>query len=264
MATEIVGVTNLKGGVGKTTVTQNLAVALASEGCRVLVVDMDPQANLSEGFGMSGWESSYKNHYVYHVLSGEKRIHEVTICREGVDIVPSRLDLAIDQVSLEHLPGRDLLLQKALKKLIDGGGIEYDWVFIDSPPQMGLLSQNVLAASQSLLVPVESEYYSLYGMGLLETTVGRFRDFLSPDLAIKAIVLTRHDPRKQLHQQVEAQLREVYPNTLYDTYVRENVAISEASSQGQSVLSHDPKCNGSQDYLSLAREWIGRHGKKAA
>ena len=255
---KIFGVVNLKGGVCKTSLTQNLAVALAVKGKKVLVIDSDPQANLSAGFGLasSGTDNSP---YVFQVLSGEKKICEVSVNCEGVDVVPSRLDLSVAQISLEHLPGRDLLLKRALQKCKESG-TKYDLVLLDSPPQLGLLAQNVLAASDGLIVPVESEFYSLMGMGLLEQTVARFRDFLTPDLAIRAVILTRHDPRKQMHQQVEEQLSSAYPNTVFKTHIRENIAISEASSQGKSVLTYDPKCNGAQDYIFLADEWCKQIG----
>ncbi len=249
---KIVGFCNLKGGVGKTTACQNLAVALARRGIKVAAMDLDPQSNLTAGFGVDVPEDQP---YVYDFLMGEASFSQVKVRREGVDVVPSVLDLAMVEMQLESQPGRDTLLKDALEA---ADFSEYDFVFCDSPPQLGIFTRNVLAACKEILVPLESEFYSLAGLRLLSQTVQLYRKRLNRGLEIGGVILTRHNPKIIMNREVEKEVRSHFGDKVFRRYIRQNISLVEASGAGVSVFGYDAESNGARDYGVLADELLER------
>ncbi|PIE54569.1 MAG: hypothetical protein CSA35_05185 [Dethiosulfovibrio peptidovorans] len=257
---KILGFCNLKGGVGKTTLCQNLAVALVSKGYRIAALDLDPQSNLSSGWGISVSDGAP---YVYDFLVGDLSLSDLAIRREGVDVIPSSLDLAVAELQLEREPGRDSLLRSSLEA---ENLQQYDYIFCDSPPQLGLFTRNVLAAADEIMVPLESEFYSLAGIRLLDSTVKLFQKRLNKKLTVGGVVLTRHNSKVVMNREVQKEVSDYFGDTLYRRYIRGNISIVEASGAGVSVLSYDKNCNGARDYRLLAEEFVERekrNGKEA-
>lgn len=249
---KIVGLCNLKGGVGKTTACQNLAVALVRKGLKVAALDLDPQSNLTAGFGISIPEG---RPYIYDFLMGDVSFEDVKTVREGVDVAPSTLDLAVVEMQLESQPGRDTLLKDALAS---SDLSEYDVVFCDSPPQLGIFTRNVLAACEEILVPLESEFYSLAGLRLLSQTVELYRKRLNRGLEISGILLTRHNPKIIMNREVEKEVRSHFGDAVFRRYIRQNISLVEASGAGLSVFGYDEESNGARDYGVLADELLER------
>jgi chromosome partitioning protein len=249
---KVIGFCNLKGGVGKTTACQNLAVALARKGLRVAALDLDPQSNLTAGFGIS---LGQEQRYIFDFLTGDAALADIAAEREGVWVAPSSLDLAIAELQLESEPGRDTLLRDALASIPADA---YDVVFCDSPPQLGLFTRNVLAAVDELLVPLESEFFSLAGLRLLTRTVQLFRKRLNRELTVGGVILTRHNPKIIMNREVQKEVRNFFGDVLYDSTIRQCIGIVEASGSGMSVLAYDPGCNGARDYERLAGEFLER------
>ena len=248
-----VGFCNLKGGVGKTTACQNLAVGLTRMGKRVAVVDMDPQSNLSLSFGI---EVAEGQPHSFDLLSGAAEWNDVLVRREGVDIAPSSLDLfMVELCRPEGRLGRDTLLREVVSG-IDGN--RYDFIFFDSPPQLGVFTRNVLSASDKLVIPIDGGFYSLSGLRLLHNALPLFRERLNPGLSFLGILLTRHSPNVYIHKEVAAEIRGFFGDLLFDTYVRQNVSLVEASSLGISVFSYDTSSNGAQDYEKITLEFLRR------
>ncbi|GHV48235.1 sporulation initiation inhibitor Soj [Synergistales bacterium] len=247
-----VGFCNLKGGVGKTTACQNIAVALARMGRRVAILDMDPQSNLSASFGVVAEETTP---HVFDFLSGSASWDEVVIQKEGVDIMPSALDLIMVELHPEGSIGKDTLLKDALSSVSPN---RYDFVFFDSPPQLGVFTRNVIAASDKLLIPIDGGFYGLSGLRLLNDAIPLFRERLNPNLSILGILLTRHNPSVFMHKEVAAEVKSFFGSLLFDAYIRQNVALVEAGSFGESIFSYDAACNGACDYEKAAREFSGR------
>lgn len=249
---KIVGFCNLKGGVGKTTACQNLAVALVQRGLKVAVLDLDPQSNLTAGFGIAVPED---RPYIYDFLIGEASFGDVMVTRENVDMIPSTLNLAMVEMQLESQPGRDTLLKDALNATDLS---RYDCVFCDSPPQLGIFTRNVLAACHEVLVPLESEFYSLAGLRLLSRTVQLFRKRLNKGLSIGGVLLTRHNPKIIINREVEKEVRSYFGDTVFRRYIRQNISLVEASGAGVSVFGYDPESNGALDYSVVADELLER------
>ena len=198
---KVIGFCNLKGGVGKTTACQNLAVALARKGYRIAALDLDPQSNLTAGFGIS---LEPERPYIFDFLTGEAALSDIAVEREGVWVAPSSLDLAVAELQLESEPGRDTLLRDAIAAIPPDA---YDAVFCDSPPQLGLFTRNVLAAAGELIVPLESEFFSLAGLRLLNRTVQLFRKRLNRELKVGGVILTRHNPKIIMNREVQKEVR---------------------------------------------------------
>ncbi len=252
----IVGFCNLKGGVGKTTACQNLAVALARRGLRVAALDLDPQSNLTAGFGIAVPE---EHPYIYDFLLGDAAFEDVKISREGVDVVPSTLDLAMVEMQIESQPGRDTLLRDALESASLSG---YDCVFCDSPPQLGIFTRNVLAASHEVIVPLESEFFSLAGLRLLSRTVELFRKRLNRGLAIGG---APHQAQPQDHHEQGSgkEVRSHFGDRVFRRYIRQNISLVEASGAGVSVFGYDPDSNGAS-IIRWRRKNCLRGGKTMA
>jgi chromosome partitioning protein len=249
----ILAIANQKGGVGKTTTTVNLATAMAATHKKVLIIDLDPQGNASTGLGI---ERSDRNKTTYDLLLGEARLGDAikpTIV-PGLSVVPSSVDLSGAELELIDMEEREFRLAKALRDAARG----YDFVLIDCPPALGLLTLNALCASDAVLVPLQCEYYALEGLSHLVRTIDRVKRAFNPELEIQGVVLTMYDRRNNLSDMVAADVRSHFGDKVYRTVIPRNVRVSEAPSHGKPVLVYDWRCAGSQAYIHLASEMLRR------
>jgi chromosome partitioning protein len=251
--TRVIAVTNQKGGVGKTTTAVNLAACLAEAGFDVLLLDMDPQANASAGLGVRAEDPRLTS---YGVLGGAAGIGDVTVPTviEHLWVVPACADLAGAVVELANADGNEYVLEYAL----DGHVSAYDFVFIDCPPSLGVLTINALVAAREVLVPVQSEYYALEGLAALLETIGLVQEHLNPELAMLGVVVTMYDGRTRLGREVAGEVREHLGEHVFQTIVPRNVRLSEAPSHGLPISRYDATCAGSDAYFDLAKEVVSR------
>ena len=256
--TKIISVINQKGGVGKTTTVINLATALTAIGQKVLVIDIDPQGNASTGLGV---DQSERVNTVYEFLTDENLslddcTYETNI--EGLNLVPATIELAAAEVELYKARYK----QFCLKRKISDAIMQYDFVFIDCPPSLGMLTINAMCASNTVLIPVQCEFFALEGLSYLLRTYNEIRKNLNPSLGIEGLLLTMYDPRNKLTMQVETDVRDFFKDKVYDTVIPRNIKISEAPSHGKPVIVHDLNCTGSRAYIGLAKEVISRNDIK--
>jgi chromosome partitioning protein len=251
---KIICIANQKGGVGKTTTTVNLSAALAQMGHKVLVIDMDPQGNASSGLGIKKHETQDAN--IYHVLIGEKTVQEVVYqsTTKNLWVATANPDLVGAEIELVDMPQREYRLKNALMAVSS----LYDYVFIDCPPSLGLLTLNSLAAANSFLVPLQCEYYALEGLSQLLNTAGLVKKSINPNLHIEGIVLTMFDKRNNLGHQVVEEIRAHFKEKVFESIIPRNVRLSEAPSHGVSIFGYDPKSIGALMYLELAKELVER------
>lgn len=252
---KIIAIANQKGGVGKTTTTINLAAALVEEGVRVLLVDLDPQGNASTGLGVDEREFT-----TYDLLVEDVGLDEVIqlVDPEGLGIVPATVDLSSADMELMANEKRSFLLHDALRQpAMDK--FDWDYILIDCPPSLNLLTVNAMVAAHSVLIPLQSEFFALEGLSQLMLTVREVRQTANPDLRIEGIVLTMYDARNNLSQQVEEDARDNLGDLVYQTRIPRNVRVSEAPSFAQSVLQYDPNSKGAEAYRTLAREMLDKH-----
>ncbi len=246
----VICIANQKGGVGKTTTSVNLAASLAHIGKSVLIVDMDPQGNASSGLGVKRYENHENN--IYQVLIGEKDI-QTTIQTTQMDnlwIIPANPDLVGAEIELVDMPQREYRLKTAIQSIAD----KFDYVLIDCPPSLGLLTVNSLTAANTFLVPLQCEYYALEGLSQLLNTAGLIKNSLNPELHIEGIVLTMFDARNNLSHQVVAEIQSHFGEKVFKAIIPRNVRLSEAPSHGQTILQYDPKSIGAKKYRELAEE----------
>jgi len=259
-ATRIIAIANQKGGVGKTTTAINLATALAAVGKRVLVVDLDPQGNASTGLGLTRRE---RRQSIYDVLLGRAALAQVAVPTDvpGLLLAPSNMDLSGAEIELVDLPRREYRLRDALAA--PGTGTPFDYLLIDCPPALGLLTLNALVAAQALVVPLQCEFFALEGLSHLIKTVERVRRTLNPTLDIQGVVLTMYDIRNNLSSMVAKDVRDFFGGKVYQTQIPRNVRVSEAPSHGKPVLLYDLHCAGARAYIGLARELLAQEAAQA-
>ena len=260
----VLSVSNQKGGVGKTTTTINLGTALAAVGERVLIVDLDPQGNASTGLGLP---RGLRKTTVYDVIVNGASVIDAAVptALPGLELIASDPDLSGVELELAQAPRRSFRLRDALQPLrdvVEAGG--YTYVLIDCPPSLNLLTVNAMAAADAVLVPLQCEFFALEGLTQLMRTVELVRGNLNPRLEIQGVVLTMYDRRNSLSEQVARDVRSHFGEKVYETMIPRNVRVSEAPSFGKPVLVYDLKCAGSQAYLKLAREVVGRERARKA
>lgn len=247
---KIVAVTNQKGGTGKTTSTINIGAGLNRLGKRVLLIDLDPQANLSFSLGLND-PGRLPN--IYEVLSGRISIRNAMIDAGGLGLVPSSPDLGRLEADMASFPDKSTLLRRALSEPLD-----LDYILLDCPPSSGLITLNALTAAQEIYVPVQAEFLALQGMSKLLETIETVRRDHNPHLLLTGVIATRYDQRRVLNREVIGSLSEHFGDKLFDTFIHENIALAEAPSFGQDIFSYRPDSNGARDYMSLCREIVER------
>jgi len=258
MREKILSIINQKGGVGKTTTVINLAAGLSMKGKKILVIDLDPQGNATTGLGLSNTDNSDQT--IYSVLNGTKSISDVIqkTSFENLDLITSNVDLSGLEVETASDSRRAFILKEQIMAYLNDSGVGYDYVLIDCPPSLSLLTIMALVASNSLVVPLQTEFFALEGLTQLMKTIERIKSNLNPELIIKGILLTMYDKRNKLSSEVEKEAREYFKDKVYQTVVPRNVRLSEAPSHGVPVLIYDKGCPGSKSYFSFTEEFLNQ------
>ena len=245
---KVISISNHKGGVGKTTSAINLGAGLNKLGKRVLLIDLDPQANLSQSLGLVDQERT-----IYGALRGEYKLQPIPVVA-GLDLIPSTLDLSGAEIEMSGEAGREYIL----KELVDPIKGSYDYVLIDSPPSLGLLTINAFTASDEVFIPLQAQYLALQGLTKLLEVIDKITKRLNKELRVGGVFITQYDGRKVLNRDVVATIGAHFQDQLFKTMVRDNIALAEAPSQGLDIFRYNPKSYGAEDYLSLSQEVINR------
>ena len=261
MNKKIISVINQKGGVGKTTTVINLAAGLSMKGKKILVIDLDPQGNATTGLGLSNSDRSELT--IYSVLNGTRQMPDViqNTKFENLDLITSNVDLSGLEVETAGDSRRAFKLKDELIAILNDSRASYDYIIIDCPPSLSLLTIMALVASDSLLVPLQTEFFALEGVTQLMKTIERIKSNLNPQLLIRGIILTMYDKRNRLSSEVEAEARNFFKEKVYTTVVPRNVRLSEAPSHGMPVLLYDKSCPGSKAYFNLTDEFLSQDNR---
>ncbi|MBO5547009.1 MAG: ParA family protein [Bacteroidales bacterium] len=255
---KVIAIANQKGGVGKTTTAINLAASLAVLEKKVLIIDADPQANTTSGLNFSPDNDQQRT--LYEVMIGRIGIADALIQTEiaGLHMIPSHINLVGAEIEMLEEEGRESLLKEALAPIRG----DYDYIIIDCSPSLGLITVNTLTAADSVIIPVQPEFFALEGLGKLLQTIRLVQGGVNPGLTIEGFVVTMFDGRTRVHTQVLAELREHFRELVFDTVIQRNIRLSEAPSHGKPIILYDIMCNGSTNYLNLAREVLEHNGEK--
>ena len=243
---KVISISNHKGGVGKTTSALNIGAGLNKLGKKVLLIDLDPQANLSQSLGIIEHEKN-----IYGAIRGEYKLQPINIIK-GLDLIPSTLDLSGAEVELSGEAGREYIL----KELIDPIKKQYDYVIIDSPPSLGLLTINSFTASDEVLIPLQAQYLAIQGLTKLVEVIYKIKKRLNKSLKVGGVFITQYDNRKVLNRDVVTTIKSHFKNEVFKTKIRDNVALAEAPTQGVDIFRYQPKSKGAEDYLALCREIV--------
>ena len=251
---KIIAFANQKGGVGKTTTCVNLAAFAAAMGRKVLVLDMDPQGNASSGLGI---EKNSSTKTIYNVIDGDALIHEVVLPSyiENLDVIPATVDLAGAEIELVQMSSREKIIKNILGRVKNN----YDFIFIDCPPSLGLLTVNALTAADAIIIPIQCEFYALEGLSQLMNTVRLIKHHLNPALDVEGVVLTMKDNRSNLIAQVSQEIVKFFGKKVFETAIPRNIRLAEAPSHGESILTYDFSSKGSSSYMALAEEFLKRN-----
>lgn len=254
---KVIAIANQKGGVGKTTTAINLAASLSVLEKKVLIIDADPQANTTSGLNFAPDNDQHRT--LYEVMIGKVNVEDTLIQTEmnGLHMIPSHINLVGAEIDLLQFDERESVLKKALAPIRD----MYDFIIIDCSPSLGIITVNTLTAADSVIIPVQPEFFALEGLGKLLQTIRLVKNGVNPDLTIEGFIVTMFDGRTKLHQQVVAELRDHFKELVFNTVIQRNIRLSEAPSRGKPIILHDVMCSGSTNYLNLAREVLERNNQ---